>query len=404
VADADIAGPGLRVLFVDDEPNVLAGLRRMLHAEREQWETCFVPGASEALGSFAERPFDVVVSDMRMPGMDGADLLMKVRELRPATVRIVLSGQTDRASAMKAASVAHQYLSKPTDAETLKSAVGRARELERRLGQPRLRSALGGLERLPSPSATVRSLNAALVDPASDVDTIVRIVEPDLGISAKLLQLVNSAFFALPREVTSVREAVAYLGLDNVRALATSADLVQALGNGPAFDILARRLQAHCASVVQLARHILPRPRRPADLFLGALLHDLGLLAAAALVPDAWGELSALGTGLWTLDKERGLLGATHADIGAYLLCLWGMPYGAVDIVARHHDPGPVAGGSLAEVHAVFLAEGLLAEVDDLPGHPCGLDERDAGELGVVEMLDDWRYYRDKLIGDHSAR
>jgi HD-like signal output (HDOD) protein len=404
MAEADAADPGLRVLFVDDDPNVLSGLRRMLRSENGQWSTSFATSAIEALALFAESPFDVVMTDMRMPGMDGADLLMQIRDLNPATVRIVLSGQTDRASAAKAASVAHQYLSKPTDAETLKNAVSRARELERRLGEPRLRAAIGGLERLPSPSMTVRCLNSAVADPASDVETIVKIVEPDLGISSRLLQLVNSAFFALPREVTSLREAVSYLGLENVRALATSADVVQALGAGGDFDVLASRLQVHSSAVTQLARHILPHARRPADLFLGALLHDIGLLAAAALVPRAWAELSAGGTRRWALEDEQVLLGATHADIGAYLLCLWGMPYGAVDIVARHHDPGPVAGGALQEVHAVFLADALCAEVDDMAGHTCGLDEGYDGELGAVEMMDGWRRYRDKLIGGHNAR
>jgi HD-like signal output (HDOD) protein len=404
VTEVDTADPGLRVLFVDDEPNVLSALRRMLRSECSHWDASFATNASEALTLFAESPFDVVMTDMRMPGMDGADLLMQVRELNPATVRIVLSGQTDRASAAKAASVAHQYLSKPTDAGTLKNAVSRARELERRLGQPRLRSALGGLERLPSPSATVRCLNSAVADPASDVHTIVRIVEGDLGISARLLQLVNSAFFALPREVTSLREAVSYLGLENVRALAASSDVVHALGSTPGFDALARRLQVHSAGVTQLAHHILPRARRPADLFLGALLHDLGLLAAAALVPEIWADLNANGTEPWAAEREQSLLGATHADIGAYLLSLWGMPYGAVEVVARHHDPGPVVGGALSEVHAVFLAEALFAEVDQVPGHSCGLDEQLADELGVSDMVDVWRCYRDKLIGGHNER
>ena len=114
--------------------------------------------------------------------------------------------------------------------------------------------------------------------------------------------------------------------------------------------------------------------------------------------------MSAGGTRPWAHEDEQALLGATHADIGAYLLCLWGMPYGAVDIVARHHDPGPVAGGALDEVHAVFLAEALFAEVEDIPGHTCALDDSDAGELGAVEMMDEWRCYRDKLIGGHNAR
>jgi HD-like signal output (HDOD) protein len=233
----------------------------------------------------------------------------------------------------------------------------------------------------------------------TDVDRVVSIVEPDLGISSKLLQLVNSAFFALPREVVSLHEAVAYLGLENVRAVATSVDLFDALGHGAMAEKLAARLQAHSLGVMQLAQHLLPGARRPADLFLGALLHDLGLLAAAALVPDVWTELGDSANGPWTLDKERRLLGATHADIGAYLLCLWGMSYGAVEIVDRHHDPDLAVSGVLDEVHAVFLAESLFTEIDDIPGHDCGLSGQQAEALGVVGQVEDWRAYRDKLGG-----
>ncbi len=399
MTDLEPNGRELRILFVDDDPNVLSGLRRMLHSERDHWDTRFAIGAEEALALLDDCDFDVVISDMKMPGMDGADLLMRVRERNPSTVRIVLSGQTERVSAVKAARVAHQFLNKPTDAQTLKNAVGRARELERRLGQTRLRSALGRMESLPSPSSTVEALHVALADPLTDVDRVVSIVEPDLGISSKLLQLVNSAFFALPREVVSLHEAVAYLGLENVRAVATSVDLFDALGHGAMAEKLAARLQAHSLGVMQLAQHLLPGARRPADLFLGALLHDLGLLAAAALVPDVWTELGDSANGPWTLDKERRLLGATHADIGAYLLCLWGMSYGAVEIVDRHHDPDLAVSGVLDEVHAVFLAESLFTEIDDIPGHDCGLSGQQAEALGVVGQVEDWRAYRDKLGG-----
>jgi HD-like signal output (HDOD) protein len=399
MSEAGATDRELRVLFVDDDANVLSGLRRMLRSDRNQWDARFAVGAGDALALLTEHDFDVVISDMKMPEMDGADLLMRVREHNPATVRIVLSGQTERAFAVKAASVAHRFLSKPTDAQTLKDAVSRARELEGRLGKTRLRSALGGIDVLPSPSKTIQSLNKALADPNADVDTIVGIVAPDLGISSKILQLVNSAFFALPREVDSLREAVSYLGLDNVRAVALSADVFQALGTGPGLEQLARRLQAHSLGVTQLARHILPKARRPSDLFLGALLHDLGLLAIAALLPELWTELGDTGGGAWLPEKEQELLGATHADIGAYLVCLWGMPYGAVDVVARHHDPGPAVAGGLQEAHAVFLAEALCAEVDEIPGHVGGLDEQFAQELGVSERVDNWRHYRDKLMG-----
>jgi HD-like signal output (HDOD) protein len=200
---------------------------------------------------------------------------------------------------------------------------------------------------------------------------VVSIVEPDLGISSKLLQLVNSAFFSLPREMVSLHEAVAYLGLENVRAVATSV-LFEVLGGGTRTEQLAVRLQAHSMGVMQLTRHILPHARRPSELFLGALLHDLGLLAAAALVPDVWAGLADAGTGPWTLDKKSSLLGATHANIGAYLLCLWGMSYRAVEIVGRHHDPGEATTGCLDEVQAVYLAEALFAEIEEVPGHDWG--------------------------------
>jgi HD-like signal output (HDOD) protein len=404
MADTDSPARELQVLFVDDDPLVLLGLRRMLRSERNQWVTQFATRGSEALALLDDFDFDVVLSDMQMPDMDGAELLTRVRQRRPSAVRIVLSGQSERASAVKAASVAHQFLSKPTDAQALRNAVSRARDLEDRLHQARLRSALGALDILPSPSATVTSLNAAFADPSSDLDLIVGIVEPDLAISSKILQLVNSAFFALPREVASLHEAVAYLGMENLRAVATSADMFQALHSGPSVEQLARQLQAHSQGVMRLARHILPRAMRPGDLFLGGLLHDIGLLAAAALVPDLWADLVAGTSGPWTTNDEERLLGATHSDIGAYLLCLWGMPYGAVEVVARHHDPGPLEAGALAEVHAVYLAEALFAEVDEVPAHSGPLDERHAAELGVLNRLDDWRRYRDTLIGGDNER
>lgn len=387
----------LRVLFVDDDPYVLSGLRRMLYLEADSWEAQFATGPGAALKMLANDCFDVVVADMRMPVMDGAELLARVREMSPATVRIVLSGQTERGSALKAASVAHQFLSKPTDTAALKNAVSRGQELERRLSQASLRSVLGGVDRLPSPSATIRALNDALADPASDIDTVVGIVGPDLGLCSKVLQLVNSAFFALPREVVSIREAVAYLGLENLRGIAISAEAFHALGRGRNVESFAARLQSHSFGVMQLARHILPRARRPADLFMAGLLHDIGMLAAAALMGPQWGTL--VGSDKWDLNTESQVLGTTHADIGAYLLCLWGMPYGAVEAVARHHDPGAAVGGALQEPHAVYLAEALLSEVDQLPGHTDGPDHELLSQLGTPGQVDDWRRYRDTLTG-----
>jgi len=109
-----------RVLFVDDEPRILDGRRRMLRSMRHEWKMSFAETGQEALAILANQPFDVVVVDMRMPGMDGVQLLSEVRK-RHQIIRIVLSGTADREAILRAVGLAHQYLSKPCDAETLKS-------------------------------------------------------------------------------------------------------------------------------------------------------------------------------------------------------------------------------------------------------------------------------------------
>jgi DNA-binding NtrC family response regulator len=115
-----------RILFVDDEPKVLEALRRMLRKQRPEWDMEFVSGGSQALEQMARSPFDVVVSDIRMPGMDGTQLLTEIRERYPHTVRIILSGQYDGQALLGAVRVAHHHLNKPCDPDTLTATVQQA--------------------------------------------------------------------------------------------------------------------------------------------------------------------------------------------------------------------------------------------------------------------------------------
>ena len=383
------------ILFVDDEPNILAGLRRMFHGERDRWDMSFAEGALKAMSLIDANAYDIVVSDMRMPEMDGTELLTHVRDLHPASVRLILSGQTDRVAALRAASVAHQFLDKPVEAAVLKQAIVRASDLESRLSQVRLRSALGQHNSLPSPSATLRLLNDELVDVNCDLGRVAKIIEGDLSLAARILGLVNSAFFNLPKELFSVRDAVVYLGIANVRALAATTDIFRALGGNDELARLASRLQAHSEGVLTLAQLINPRSAAPADLYLGALLHDIGLLAIAALLPDAWRTLTTSNEGDWTPDDERALIGATHSEIGAYLLALWGLPYGAVEIVALHHDDLPiVSAASLSDIEAVRVADAVQCEADLPVGHNREHDQQYLESLGIDEQLDIWRRQR----------
>ena len=139
----------LHVLFVDDEQAILDGLRNSLRKERKRWDMTFALGGQQALEEMKKTPADVVITDMRMPGMDGAELLRHIQRDFPAAARIVLSGQAERESIMRALPVTHQFLHKPCDGETLRAVIEQTHALHKLMQNPALTALVGKLERIP---------------------------------------------------------------------------------------------------------------------------------------------------------------------------------------------------------------------------------------------------------------
>ena len=328
------------VLFVDDDAAVLGGLRRMLHPMRSQWQMTFVADAGAALAALEAHPADVVVTDMRMPGCDGARLLGQIRARWPETVRLVLSGYSDEGAALRSIPVAHQFLSKPCDPVVLSATVRGACELQDRLLRPELRELVGGLGALPSAPKSFAAITEALGAPEVCLDTIASIIEQDAGCSAKLLQLVNSAFFGLARSVTQVRDAVSYLGIARVRDVVLAAEAGAVFPcSTPHLARIAQEVNDHSSLVAAAAREQTVGARCH-DAFVAGMLHDIGRLALATVAGDRYSTVERRrrdGEDLSTVEVD--VLGAGHAEVGAYLLQLWGLPYSLVDAVARHHDP-----------------------------------------------------------------
>jgi DNA-binding NtrC family response regulator len=172
----------------------------------------FVGGGQEALEAYSRSPFDVVVSDMRMPNMDGADLLTEIKRLYPDSIRIILSGQSDAATIMKSVGPAHLYLAKPCDSDELKATIERAYALRRLIGSDSLRQLISTLEALPSIPAAYQEIVACFQDSEASLENIAGIIGKDVGMTAKILKLANSAFFGLATSVNSVERAVSFLG------------------------------------------------------------------------------------------------------------------------------------------------------------------------------------------------
>jgi HD-like signal output (HDOD) protein len=393
-----------RVLFVDDETRVLDGLRRMLHKHRNLWDMVFVSSGQAALDELAKSGFDVLVSDMRMPQMDGAALLAVVQEKYPKVVRIVLSGHTEMEAALRAVPVAHQFLSKPCSPEQLLEMVKRATGLKDLLADATLQHTIGRIKQLPAFPRTYHALLAALHNPNVGMKEIAGIVGRDVGLCAKLLQLVNSAFFGLSRRVTSIETAVSLLGTNMVKNLVLSLEVFQGTpGHNRLFstDVL----QQHCFFAGNVARSLLKDAHEADDAFAAGVLHDLGELILLTGLPDLFRETVRRGTETKTsrhaVELEK--MGVTHAEVGAYLLGLWGLPYCIVEAVAHHHHPRDVDGANVRVLAAVHVADRLLQETqlgdqvaEATPGeiHPACVEA-----LGGAALLPEWR----KLVEEQEA-
>ena len=201
-----------RILFVDDEDMVLQGLRRMLRPLREEWDMEFAESGVKALELMAQHPFDVIVSDMRMPGMNGAELLNEVMVRHPKTVRLILSGQAEKDLIVKCVGATHQYLAKPCEPDALRATVARTTSLEFNISNERIRAVVSRIDKLPSLPSLYIELNKVLAEEDVSMEQVGEVVRKDIAMTCQVLKIVNSAFFGLRREVTTPDEAASYLG------------------------------------------------------------------------------------------------------------------------------------------------------------------------------------------------
>lgn len=394
-----------RILFVDDEPKILEGLQRMLRSQRNEWEIAFASGGETALAMLDAETFDVIVSDMRMPGVDGAALLEAVREKYPGMLRIILSGYTELEASYRAVPVAHQFLLKPCDPDALRIAIERATSLMQALNSKMLTGLVGSLQDLPSVPRAFAELRNALADPETSLDRVVKIVEQDVAISAKVLQLVNSAFFGVTREVSDIRTAVSYLGISILQNLVLSLEAFRCFHpNKPITGFSLEQFHEHSQLAAKVAGAAPGKSKLGGVVVGAALLHDIGKLVIAERAPE---HLARAIQGsqqekkpLYAIEEE--LIGVSHAEVGAYLLSLWGLPYPLVEAVAHHHHPERVPHDKQGVIPVVYLSN-LLAHQQQSQtdkNMETVTDEIDVdfiAQIGLGEELDAWRGKLDGL-------
>ena len=365
------------ILFVDDEAKILQGLKRSLRPLRNEWDVDFAVGGAEALAKLAARPADVVVSDMRMPGMDGATLLDRVLAEHPATVRFVLSGQCDEDIVYRLTGNSHRFFSKPCDAERLIAAIREVLVRRARVAAEPARRAATQAALLPGDPEVRNALRAALAAGEPPLSEVTGIVARDPGLTAKMLQLAGSAYFGTGSPVSSLGQAVQRLGAESLRRLILRDGLPAPAARDSAVPEFWRRSRACAGLARQIAEGEGLAAEAAAAAHLAGLLHRTGDLVLAA---DPAAAAAVEGA------DQR-------AALGAYLLALWGLPAAIVEAVAFHHAPNHAPGRApdpANRVLAVVHAAAHLVAREGAPDDGAGLDLQFLDGQGLGPRLPAW--------------
>ncbi|EGB15762.1 response regulator receiver modulated metal dependent phosphohydrolase [Pseudodesulfovibrio mercurii] len=340
----------IRLLFVDDETNVLAALRRMLRNKRDHWDMTLVNSSQAALEALEKAPFDVIISDIKMPGMDGAELLTRVRDDYPGTIRIALSGQVDLNEVIRSIRSVHQYISKPCTAEDLIARIEGALRSKEVLTDPKMLRLVTEIDALPVIPRIFQEIRDELAGPEPSIDRIADSITQDVGLMAKILKLVNSPFFGLPTHIDSMHKAITMLGLETIKALILSTHLFTSYDGQALSGLNLNMLWEHCFRVANIARLIAECDRRDKQTIvncrMAGLLHDVGKLILINYFPEMYGRVlsSVRDLGGPVCRVERQVFGTSHAEMGAYLMGLWGMSDEVVHAIGYHHDHRPSDG------------------------------------------------------------
>ena len=352
-----------RIVFVDDDPQVLRALEVLLRSRKNSWEIHYLNSAQAALNLMKVQPVDVLVTDLMMPTMDGATLLSHVVQRHPEVFRVVMSANAERQQTLNSLDLIHQYIIKPVSGEELIHVVDRACELRKLVRHEGLRQHIAQINALPSRPQSYHMLRHLLVKRPYQHEAISQVISRDPGMSSKLLQWVNSNFFGIRQRITDVHDAVNLLGSDLLH------DIVEKFH---AFDepctlsprqIERNELWDHSARVAVFAKAIMVNQEHAQkqdieDAYTAGLLHDVGKLIMVEYFGSRYSQLmhKSRDKSLNLRDLEMQELGVTHAQVGAYLLGLWGLPDSIIDAVAGHDQCAQPMSSGMTLQAVVYLA------------------------------------------------
>lgn len=397
----------IKVLLVDDEPSVLKVIQMAMRCTID----CDVRTATsgdQALRIMESDHFDALVADINMPGMDGATLISVVAELYPKTMRLIFTARSPATGdiGLRTAGAAHLFYLKPTDISIVANKIKSILKLRDHLPAEGMDQIVAHIRSLPSMPSSFAELDHELRKPNSSMETVGRILETDIAMSAKVLQLVNSSFFGMRERVTRPSQAAVLLGGQVMKSLLLGLHIFTEWNKQAIPNFSMQELWHHGLNVASGAQKIALAEgctREQADEFYAAgLFHDIGKIIIADNLPQSCDLIQKMVAerGISILQAEMEVLGASHAEAGAYLMALWGFSDNIVNACAFHHHPSGFTGSGFNTVTAVHVANVFDYETALREKAPLEvLDQEYITREGFAPRLDAWR----KAVGQSTA-
>jgi HD-like signal output (HDOD) protein len=387
------SGMRSRILFVDDEPLMREFYAMVGSILGPDYEVFTAGSAADGLKFLTQTPVDIVVSDLVMPGTNGHEFMTAVAQEFPESMRIVISAHEDQLTVAQCLMFGHRYFAKPFDLKNLSSILKRICHLKHQVGSEKLKKIISGLGALPTPPRIYSRLNEALNSAYASLHEIGEIIQEDPGLTLKLLQISNSAYFAVHQRVVTPMEAVQVVGLEILRGIVLCVHAFKFYQNRPMRSLSATELWDHSLRTAMAARRLARHEQLPEqqceETFVSGLLHDIGKLVLAANA-DAEYQIvmrRSRNEGIPSTDLEQEIFGATHAQVGAYLLGLWGLPEPVVSTVELHHSLEGVSTKGFSPVTAIHVAQCL----EPSPNRISRIDTNYLKQIGVENRVLEWQ-------------
>jgi len=333
----------IKILFVDDEQDVLDGIKRMLNVKKNEWELYFSSNPREAI-ELLKNNFDIAVIDLIMPEIDGIHILKLLAEKYPQTIRFAFTGTNNKELITDTINLAHQLLSKPTTRTEIINRIEKALRLKKLFTNKNLAALITGENRLPTLPENYFKMQNELEKEYPSLKIISQIVEKDMTMTAQVLRLVNSAFFSIPKEITSIQEAVNMLGINVIKSIVLYVELFNFTKNLNSKIIKQLNIWQHSIKIglwsKALFSILFPKEITSDSAYIAGLLHDIGYLIISQMENYDVEIRAKLKEGLEIFEAEKNIFNANHAEVGAYLLSVWNLPEPVIRAVANHHEPG----------------------------------------------------------------